>query len=81
MANNPYGGYGLEPLEELNMNNPSCGEDAHFQHLKHYFAGYRSAITNLAEDVDESPHHPDGAKDISWRAGYTQGRKDLMKKK
>lgn len=72
-----YDGYGLEPLAEIVVESAGCSADSHFQHLKHYFCGYRSAVTGDAQDVEESPHSPDGARDISWRMGFLQARKDL----
>lgn len=72
-----YDGYGLEPLAVLGPENEDCGADSHFQHLKHFFAGYRSAITGTAGETDDSPHSPDSARDTSWRMGFAQGLKDL----
>lgn len=72
-----YDGYGLEPLAEILMESADCSADSHFQHLKHYFCGYRSAVAGIAKEADESPHSPDGARDTSWRMGFAQGLQDL----
>lgn len=56
----------------FNEYDKDCSADSNCMHMMYMLEGYRAYHLN----DDSSPYSPDSAKDVSWKIGYNQAKKD-----
>lgn len=69
----------MDSLSEMFGDDEDASIDARFQHLKHFFRGYRDFVNGASPFT--SPYSPGGARNRSWKMGACLAHNDWVKKK
>lgn len=71
--------------DELYFNESSL--DSNYQHLKYFFEGYRETALSLRHgsdylwdvlEIDQGRYSPGSAREVSYRMGSEQAKKELI---